>query len=66
MPKMKTNRAAAKRFKITGKGRVRRSKTGGQHSFMGKSRTRRRRLRDNDMVAKEQEKRIKILLPYAG
>jgi ribosomal protein L35 len=38
---------------------------GGQHSFMGKSRTRRRRLRDNDMVAPEQEKRIRILLPYA-
>lgn len=65
MPKMKTNRAAAKRFKITGSGRIRRPKMGGQHSFMGKSRTRRRRLRDNDMVAPEQEKRIRILLPYA-
>jgi large subunit ribosomal protein L35 len=65
MPKMKTNRAAAKRFKITGSGRVRRGKTGGQHSFMGKSRKQRRRLRDNDMLAPEQEKRIKILLPYA-
>ncbi len=65
MPKMKTNRAAAKRFKITGKGRVRRPKMGGQHCFMGKSRKRRRRLRDNDMVAPEFEKRIKILLPYA-
>ncbi len=64
MPKMKTNRAAAKRFKITGKGRVRRPKQGGQHCFMGKSRKQRRRLRDNDMVAPELEKRIKILLPY--
>jgi large subunit ribosomal protein L35 len=65
MPKMKTNRAASKRFKITGSGRVRRAKSGGQHSFMGKSRKQRRRLRDNDMVAPEFEKRIKILLPYA-
>jgi len=65
MPKMKTNRAAAKRFKVTGKGRVRRPKTGGQHSFMGKSRKQRRRLRNNDMVAPEIEHRIKILLPYA-
>ena len=65
MPKMKTNRAASKRFKITGSGRVRRPKMGGQHSFMGKSRKRRRRLRDNDMVSKDHEKRIKILLPYA-
>ena len=64
MPKMKTNRAAAKRFKITGKGRVRRPKTGGQHGFMGKSRKRRRRLRNNDMVEKALEKRVKILLPY--
>ncbi|HEX2881086.1 MAG TPA: bL35 family ribosomal protein, partial [Polyangiaceae bacterium] len=31
MPKMKTNRAASKRFKITGKGKVRRPKQGGQH-----------------------------------
>ena len=64
MPKMKTNRAAAKRFKISGSGRVRRSKCGGQHSFMGKRRKQRRRLRDNDMVSKDMEKRVKILLPY--
>lgn len=66
MPKMKTNRAAAKRFKVTGSGRIRRPKTGGQHSFRGKSRTRKRRLRDNDMVHPTMEKRIKTLLPYAG
>jgi large subunit ribosomal protein L35 len=64
MPKMKTNRAAAKRFKVSGSGRVRRPKQGGQHNFIGKSRKRRRRLRDNDMVAPEMEKRVKLLLPY--
>ncbi|MCA9597680.1 MAG: 50S ribosomal protein L35 [Myxococcales bacterium] len=64
MPKMKTNRAAAKRFKLTGTGRVRRPKGGNQHCMIGKSRKRRRRLRDNDMVAPEFEKRIKIMLPY--
>jgi len=63
MPKMKTNRAAAKRFKLTGSGRVRRPKGGAQHCLIGKSRKRRRRLRDNDMVAPEWEKRIKLLLP---
>jgi len=63
---MKTNRAAAKRFKITGSGRVRRPKTGGQHCFMGKSRKRRRRLRDNDMVSPAFEKRIKQMLPYGA
>jgi len=64
MPKMKTNRGAAKRFKVTGTGRIRRTKAGGQHGMIGKSRRQRRRLRDNDMVAKETEKRIRILLPY--
>lgn len=64
MPKMKTNRAAAKRFKVTGSGRVRRPKCGAQHCFIGKSRKRRRRLRNNGMVAPEFEKRIKVLLPY--
>jgi large subunit ribosomal protein L35 len=64
MPKMKTNRAAAKRFKVTGTGRVRRPKAGGQHGMNGKSRKRRRRLRDNDMVAPALEHRVKIMLPY--
>lgn len=64
MPKMKTNRAAAKRFKLTGSGRVRRSKAGAQHNMIGKSRKRLRRLRNNDMVAPAFEKRIKLLLPY--
>jgi large subunit ribosomal protein L35 len=64
MPKMKTNRAAAKRFKLTGSGRVRRSKCGAQHNMIGKSRRRRRRLRDNDMVHPALERQIKRLLPY--
>ncbi|HEY5961487.1 MAG TPA: 50S ribosomal protein L35 [Polyangiaceae bacterium] len=64
MPKMKSNRAAAKRFKITGSGKVRRSTCGAQHCFIGKSRKRRRRLRDNAMVQPALEHRIKLLLPY--
>ena len=61
---MKTISGAKKRFKLTGTGRVRRPKGGNQHCMIGKSRKRRRRLRDNDMVAPEFEKRIKIMLPY--
>ena len=64
VPKMKTNRAAAKRFRVTGSGRVRRSKGGGNHGMQEKSRKRLRRLRQNDMVSKSFEKRIKIMLPY--
>jgi large subunit ribosomal protein L35 len=64
MPKMKTNRAARKRFKISGTGRVRRSKAGGNHMMQEKSRKRVRRLRKNDMCDKTIQKRIKALLPY--
>ena len=64
MPKMKTNKAAAKRFRVSGKGRVRRPKAGGNHGMQEKSRKRIRRLRTNDMVDKVLEKKIKSLLPY--
>lgn len=64
MPKMKTNRAAAKRFRVTGSGRVRRSKAGLNHCMQEKSKKRLRRLRKNDTVDSTLEKRIKLLLPY--
>ena len=64
MPKMKTKRAAAKRFKLTASGLVRRAKCGGQHGLSNKGRKRRRRLRDNDVVAPALEARIKLLMPY--
>ncbi|HLV67821.1 MAG TPA: 50S ribosomal protein L35 [Polyangiaceae bacterium] len=64
MSKMKTNRAAAKRFRVTGSGKIRRPKAGAQHNMIGKSRKQLRRLRDNDIVAPGIERRIKILLPY--
>ncbi|MGA2449782.1 MAG: 50S ribosomal protein L35 [Polyangiaceae bacterium] len=64
MPKMKTNKAAAKRFRVTGKGRVRRPKCGGNHGMQEKSRNRLRRLRKNDMVDTTMEKHVKRLIPY--
>jgi large subunit ribosomal protein L35 len=64
MPKMKTNKAASKRFKVTGKGRVRRSKAGGNHGMQEKSRKRLRRTRNNDMVHDTMEKHVKKLIPY--
>jgi large subunit ribosomal protein L35 len=64
MPKMKTNKSAAKRFRISGKGRVRRPKAGGNHLLQEKSRKRLRRLRKNDMVDKSFEARVKRLMPY--
>lgn len=63
MPKMKTRKTAAKRFKISGTGRVRRPKQGGNHGMQEKSRKRLRRLRNNDMVHKTLEKKVKQMLP---
>lgn len=64
MPKMKTNKAAAKRFRISGTGRVRRPKCGANHFMGNKNSTRLRRLRQNDMVDGAFEKRIQALFPY--
>lgn len=64
MPKMKTNKSAAKRFRVSGSGRVRRSKAGGNHILQEKSRKRLRRTRNNDMVDVTLERHIKRLLPY--
>ena len=57
MPKMKTNRAAKKRFNISGTGRVRRPKAGAQHNMNGKSRKRlrRRNKRQADAPIAQQE-----------
>jgi len=66
MPKMKTKKAAKKRFKVTGTGRVRRPKAGKQHRMMRGDKTpgRLRRLRKNDLVSKSDEKKIRQLMPY--
>ncbi len=64
MPKMKTNKAASKRFRLSGTGRVRRPKAGGNHMMQEKSRKRVRRLRNNDMVDGTLERSIKRLIPY--
>lgn len=64
MPKMKTRKTAAKRFRITGTGRVRRSKQGGNHMMLNKGRKRLRRLRNNDMIPKCFERHVKRMLPY--
>jgi large subunit ribosomal protein L35 len=64
MPKMKTNKSYAKRFRVSGSGRVRRSKAGGNHLMQEKSRKRIRRARNNDMVDKTLERKIKRMIPY--
>jgi large subunit ribosomal protein L35 len=62
MPKMKTHRGAAKRFKKTGSGKLKRSQAMTSHILTKKSPKRKRQLRATTMVAKSDEKRIKRLL----
>ncbi len=65
MPKMKTNKSAAKRFKITGKGKIKRRRANKSHLNEEKSAKRKRRLRKPTLVSEKEVKKIKKLLPYA-
>lgn len=64
MPKMKTNRAAAKRFKLTGTGKLKRGKAFRSHILTKKSTKTKRNLRKGGYVSETQEKTMKTLLPY--
>ncbi|HYA03161.1 MAG TPA: 50S ribosomal protein L35 [Syntrophobacteria bacterium] len=65
MPKIKTNRGAAKRFKITGTGKVRHWKAGKSHILTKKSPKRKRNLRKPETVDTTNMKALRRLLPYA-
>ena len=64
MPKMKTHRGAAKRFRLTGSGKVRRNKAYKSHLLNSKSRKRKRTLRKATLIAAVEQKKIKRLIPY--
>ena len=63
MPKMKTHRGAAKRFKKTARGKFKRSRNNKQHILTKKSAKRKRHLRKPGMVDPVDEKRLRQLLP---
>lgn len=62
MPKMKTHRGAAKRFKKTGSGKIKRVRAYASHLLGSKSPKRKRRLRKPDLVSKAETKRISELI----
>ena len=64
MPKMKTHRGAAKRFRKTGTGKLARTRSNKQHILTKKSTRRKRRLRKAALVDPVDAKRLKELLPY--
>jgi large subunit ribosomal protein L35 len=64
MPKIKTNRAAAKRFKSTGKGKIKRNKAYASHQLSCKTRKQKRRLRKSTTVDATNVRGVKRMLPY--
>ena len=66
MPKQKSNRAAAKRFKFTASGKVKRRRAYHSHILTKKTRKRKRSLRRSDMVSSADEKKVKKILPYGA
>lgn len=64
MPKMKTKRGAAKRFKVTGSGRIKRSKAYTSHILTKKSTKRKRNLRKSGLVDSSDMKGMRRIMPY--
>lgn len=65
MPKLKTNRGAAKRFKKTAQGGFKRTQSHARHILTKKSTKRKRQLRAGSMIAESDNNSIKQMLPYA-
>ena len=66
MPKLKTKKAAAKRYKVTGTGKIKRNKSNTQHILGKKTTKRKRKLRHATLVDKTVSNSVKKrLLPYA-
>jgi len=63
MPKIKTNRAAAKRFKKTGTGKFVFRKSHASHILTKKTTKRKRSLRQSQLIDKSNRKEVKLLLP---
>ncbi len=64
MPKMKSHRGAAKRFKKTGTGKITRQKANKQHILTKKTTKRKRDLRKDTLVSDADAPRIRKMLPY--
>ncbi len=64
--KLKTNRSAAKRLKVSGTGKIMRRKGWKSHLLSGKNATRKRRLTGSFEITKDNLENMKQMLPYAG
>ena len=62
MPKMKTKKSAAKRFKVTGTGKITYHKSGNRHLSTKKSSKRKRRLRKDTTISRAMNRRTKTMI----
>lgn len=65
MPKLKTHKGAAKRFKKTGSGKLTRHHAFARHILTSKTRSRKRKLRQGVMADEANQAEMKRMLPYA-
>ena len=64
MPKLKTHRGAAKRFRRTGTGKFKRTHAYTSHILTKKSAKRKRNLRKNALIARADQRKVERMLPY--
>ena len=62
MPKQKTRRSAAKRFSLTGTGKITRNKANHSHMLIRRSNSAKRKMRQSDLVDSSEEKRVKRMI----
>jgi len=65
MPKIKTNRAAAKRFRVTKRGKVKAKRAYLRHILTTKSQKKKRKMRKAKLLSGADLKQVRRLLPYA-
>ena len=64
MPKIKTNKGAAKRFRKTATGKIKRNKAFTSHILTSKTTKRKRNLRKSTIMSPGDTRRMRVLIPY--
>ncbi|MGH9535603.1 MAG: 50S ribosomal protein L35 [Terriglobales bacterium] len=64
MPKLKTHRGAAKRFRKTGSGKIVRGRAFGRHILTTKARKRKRKLDQDTLISAADRRRVGRMIPY--
>ena len=64
MPKLKSHRGAAKRFRKTGSGKIVRGRSGARHILTSKERKRKRVLDQDTLISPADQRRVARMIPY--